>query len=89
VPRLQTGWHGVGMALVALQLALPLLALLMRAVKDEPRGCGATAACCWRRTCSTRLAGAALGGCGVACMAGGWSRCAWRAWACCCSPRCA
>jgi hypothetical protein len=44
VPRLQTGWHAVGMALVALQLALPLLALVMRAVKDRPRWLGATAA---------------------------------------------
>jgi hypothetical protein len=44
VPRLQTGWHGVGVALVALQLALPLLALVMRAVKDRPAWLGATAA---------------------------------------------
>lgn len=44
VPRLQTGWHAVGMALVALQLALPLAALVMRAVKDRPLWLGATAA---------------------------------------------
>ncbi|CAM5783976.1 hypothetical protein [Rhizobacter fulvus] len=37
VPRLQTGWRWVGVALVLLQLALPLLALLQRRVKDRPR----------------------------------------------------
>ena len=37
VPRLQTGWAGVGVALVIVQLVLPFLALLMRAVKDDPR----------------------------------------------------
>ena len=36
VPRLQTGWWGIGVALVVLQLALPVLALLQRSVKDRP-----------------------------------------------------
>jgi hypothetical protein len=36
VPRLQTGWRAVGIALVVLHFALPLLALLMRALKDRP-----------------------------------------------------
>jgi hypothetical protein len=36
VPRLQTGWQAVGLALVLLQLVLPFLALLFRAVKDRP-----------------------------------------------------
>lgn len=44
VPRLQTGWHAVGVALIALQLALPLLALVMRKVKDDPRRLGIVAA---------------------------------------------
>jgi hypothetical protein len=37
VPRLQTGWVAVGVALVFLQLVLPFLALLFRSVKDRPR----------------------------------------------------
>jgi hypothetical protein len=37
VPRLQTGWQGVGLALVVLQLVAPFLALLFRALKDHPR----------------------------------------------------
>lgn len=37
VPRLQTGWVAVGVVLVAVQLALPFLALLFRSVKDRPR----------------------------------------------------
>ncbi len=37
VPRLQTGWSGVGLALVIVQLVLPFLALLMRGIKDHPR----------------------------------------------------
>ena len=37
LPRLQTGWVDAGIALVLLQFALPLLALLMRAVKDRPQ----------------------------------------------------
>ena len=37
VPRLQTGWIDAGVALLLLQFALPLLALLMRSVKDRPR----------------------------------------------------
>jgi hypothetical protein len=36
VPRLQTGWVGVAIALVALQVVVPFLALLFRAVKDHP-----------------------------------------------------
>jgi hypothetical protein len=36
VPRLQGGWSAVGVALVVLQLALPLFALLFRQVKDDP-----------------------------------------------------
>jgi len=36
VPRLQTGWVGIGIALVVIQLALPFLALLYRSVKDRP-----------------------------------------------------
>jgi hypothetical protein len=37
VPRLQTGWLLVGTALVVLHLALPLLLLLFRKIKDSPR----------------------------------------------------
>ncbi len=36
VPRLQTGWVAIGLALVAGQLAIPFLALLYRSVKDRP-----------------------------------------------------
>ena len=36
VPRLQSGWVGVGIALVVVQLVLPFLALLQRSVKDRP-----------------------------------------------------
>ena len=36
VPRLQTGWWFGGVALLLLHLALPLLLLLFRAVKDVP-----------------------------------------------------
>jgi uncharacterized membrane protein YhaH (DUF805 family) len=36
VPRLQTGWWAVGVALVVLQLALPTFALLQRRLKDRP-----------------------------------------------------
>ncbi|MDB5828209.1 MAG: hypothetical protein JWQ73_2429, partial [Variovorax sp.] len=36
VPRLQTGWYAVGVALVALQLAVPMVALVMRRLKDRP-----------------------------------------------------
>lgn len=43
VPRLHTGWRGVGLALVALQLALPFVALLWRAVKDDPQRLAAVA----------------------------------------------
>ena len=37
VPRLDTGWAYVGIGLAALQFALPLLCLLFRANKDDPR----------------------------------------------------
>ena len=43
VPRLQTGWFNVGLALVGLQLALPVAALVMRPIKDRPATLGATA----------------------------------------------
>ena len=36
VPRLQTGWWWVGVALVVLMLGIPLLALLQRRLKDRP-----------------------------------------------------
>jgi hypothetical protein len=36
VPRLQTGWHAIGVAVIAANLALPLAALLMRSLKDKP-----------------------------------------------------
>ena len=36
LPRLQTGWWWVGVALVVGQLALPFAALLLRSVKDDP-----------------------------------------------------
>jgi hypothetical protein len=36
LPRLDTGWWWAGVALVLLQFALPLLALLLRALKDRP-----------------------------------------------------
>jgi hypothetical protein len=37
VPRLHSGWAGVGLGLMALQFGLPQLALLWRANKDDPR----------------------------------------------------
>jgi hypothetical protein len=37
VPRLQTGWVAVALALVLAQLVLPFLALLFRRNKDDPR----------------------------------------------------
>jgi hypothetical protein len=40
LPRLDTGWRGVGVALVLLHFALPLLALLFRALKDRPARLG-------------------------------------------------
>jgi hypothetical protein len=43
VPRLQTGWHAVGVALVAMQLALPLGAMLFRRIKDCPARLAAVA----------------------------------------------
>jgi len=36
VPRVQSGWVGVGIALVVVQLAIPFVALLFRSVKDRP-----------------------------------------------------
>ena len=44
LPRLQTGWKVLAIALVVLQLALPLLLLLFRAVKQRPGRLGAVAA---------------------------------------------
>lgn len=37
VPRLQTGWRWVGIALALVQLTVPFLALLFRDVKDRPQ----------------------------------------------------
>ena len=37
VPRLRSGWAFVGAGLIALQFGVPLVALLMRALKDDPR----------------------------------------------------
>jgi hypothetical protein len=37
LPRLDSGWAGVGIGLAALQFALPLACLLFRSVKDDPR----------------------------------------------------
>ena len=54
VPRLQTGWHAVGVVLVATQLALPLGALLFRRIKDQPlRARRPWRWWRWRRTRST------------------------------------
>ena len=36
VPRLQTGWQAVGVALVLVQLVIPFVLLLFRSVKDSP-----------------------------------------------------
>jgi hypothetical protein len=36
MPRLQTGWVLIAIALVLLQLVLPFLALLVRSIKDQP-----------------------------------------------------
>lgn len=36
VPRLQTGWEAVGVALVLVQLAVPFVLLLFRSIKDRP-----------------------------------------------------
>jgi hypothetical protein len=44
LPRLKTGWFQAGAALVLLQLAVPLLALLQRRIKDRPQRLGAVAA---------------------------------------------
>ena len=43
LPRLDTGWWLVGLALILLQFAAPLLALLWRSVKDDPRRLGRVA----------------------------------------------
>jgi len=37
LPRLQTGWRVAGLGLIAGQLVLPVLALLFRRIKDDPR----------------------------------------------------
>jgi len=56
VPRLDSGWAFVGIGLTTLQFALPLLCLLFRANKDDPRrlariatwlGVGQLANCAW------------------------------------------
>jgi hypothetical protein len=44
VPRVQTGWAAIGVALVVLQLGVPFLALLFRSVKDRPGRLAAVAA---------------------------------------------
>jgi hypothetical protein len=44
VPRLHTGWRWGALALVFVQFALPFLALLFRAVKDQPARLAAVAA---------------------------------------------
>ncbi|VTU21695.1 hypothetical protein H6CHR_01641 [Variovorax sp. PBL-H6] len=44
VPRLQTGWVCVAVALVLLQLVLPFLVLLFRSIKDRPRRLAGVAA---------------------------------------------
>lgn len=44
VPRLQTGWFYVALALALLQLLLPLAALLLRPVKDQPERLAVVAA---------------------------------------------
>jgi hypothetical protein len=43
VPRVQTGWRWLALALVLVQLAIPFLALLFRKVKDRPRRLAAVA----------------------------------------------
>jgi hypothetical protein len=43
LPRLQTGWAWAAIALVLLQLVLPFVALMFRAVKDRPRRLAAVA----------------------------------------------
>jgi hypothetical protein len=44
VPRMQTGWSALGMAIVALHFALPLLILLSRTAKRSPRLLGSLGA---------------------------------------------
>ncbi len=43
LPRLDSGWAFVGLALVVLQFAVPTLALLWRSVKDDPQRLGRVA----------------------------------------------
>jgi hypothetical protein len=45
VPRLRGGWAAVGIALAGLQFGLPLVALLWRSNKDDPRRLSRLAAC--------------------------------------------
>ena len=78
LPRLQTGWRWIGVALVLLQFALPLLALLQRAVKDRPQRLAAVArAAAAPRSCSTPPGWCCRRWRRTACSAGGWCRC-WR-----------
>jgi len=44
VPRVQTGWAWIGLALAVLQLFVPFLALLFRSIKDRPQRLAAVAA---------------------------------------------
>jgi hypothetical protein len=44
VPRLQTGWRWIALALVLAQFAIPFVALLFRSVKDSPQRLRAVAA---------------------------------------------
>ena len=44
VPRVRSGWAVLGIGLMALQFGLPLLALLVRRLKDDPRWLGRIAA---------------------------------------------
>ncbi len=43
LPRLDGGWRFVGLALIVLQFAAPLLALLFRRIKDDPQRLGRVA----------------------------------------------
>lgn len=55
VPRLDSGWAGVGIGLAVLQFGLPQVMLLWRAAKDDPRRLARLA--CW--LCTGQLANCA------------------------------